>query len=309
MPALSVVIETFNATPESRVQLQHVLAALRRQTLPWDAMEIIVVVEEGRPELADHVRRMEPTARVVTTGDPTYYGMKRAGMAEATGDVVALLDSDCLPAERWAREILSTIARGADVVAGKVRFPENSLFRRTFAVFDYGHLRNDRYGEAPCYNVSNAGLRREIVRAYPFHPGLTRFGGGTLHGRTLKSLGFRIVYNPAAAVVHTDKGVRKHLLVRFRTGHEAVQLCRLDRDRVLSDTRLLKFGLAAPFLFAARRVAFDCRTIVFHRRDLEIEWYETPFFVAASVAARTAEVASGLVSVLKPDYFPRRFGW
>jgi GT2 family glycosyltransferase len=309
MPALSVVIETFNATPESKVQLSHVLAGLRRQSLPQDDMEIIVVVDERRHDLAEFVRRTGPAANVIPTSDPTYYGMKRNGVERARGDVVALLDSDCLPGVDWAREILSTISRGADVVAGRVRFPPDSLFARTFAVFDYGHLRNGRDGEAPCFNVSNAGMRREIVQQHPFDSRLTRFGGGTLLGRQLKSLGFKIVYNPAAAVVHTDKGVRKHLVVRFRTGHEAVQLCRFDHDQVLPETKLMRFGLLAPFLFAIRRIAFDCQSIFVNRRDLEIAWYETPYFVAASMLVRTAEVTGGVVSVVKPDYLAKRFGW
>jgi glycosyltransferase involved in cell wall biosynthesis len=308
-PPLSIVIETFNATPESNVRLQDVLARLRRQSLSWDDMEILVVVEEQHRDLADFVRRIEPAAKVILTSDPTYYGMKRTGMKEARGDVVALLDSDCLPVEDWAREILSTISGGADVVAGRVRFPSDSLFARTFAVFDYGHLRNGSDGQAPCFNVSNAGLRREVARDHPFDARLTRFGGGTLLGRKLKSLGFKIVYNPAAAVEHTDKGVRKHLLVRFRTGHEAVELCRLDRDNVLPETKLMRFGLAAPFLFAARRFVFDCQSILANRRDMEIAWFETPYFMAASMLVRSAEVTGGAVSIVKPDYLAKRFGW
>jgi GT2 family glycosyltransferase len=309
MPALSIVIETYNATPESKVQLQHVLTRLRRQSFPQDDMEILVVIDAQRPDLADFVRRTDPAAEVIPTTDPTYYGMKRSGMAKARGDVVALLDSDCLPVEDWAREIVSTIRQGADVVAGRVRFPPDSLFPRTFAVFDYGHLRNGPDGQAPCFNVSNAGMRREIAREHPFDARLTRFGGGSLLGRRLKTLGFKIVYNRAAAVTHNDKGVRKHLLVRFRTGHEAVALCRLDRDRVLPETRFLKLGPLSPFLFAARRMAFDCQTIFVNRRDLEIAWYETPYFVAASMLVRAAEVAGGLVSVVKPEYLADRFGW
>lgn len=309
MPALSIVIETYNATPESKVQLQHVLARLRRQSFAQDDMEILVVVDAERPDLADFVRRADPAAEVVSTTDPTYYGMKRTGIGKARGDVVALLDSDCLPVEDWAREIVSTIRQGADVVAGRVRFPPDSLFPRTFAVFDYGHLRNGPDGQAPCFNVSNAGLRGEIAREHPFDARLTRFGGGSLLGRQLKSLGFKIVYNPAAGVMHNDKGLRKHLQVRFRTGHEAVALCRLDSERVLPDTRFAKLGFLAPFLFAARRIVCDWRTILGNRRDLEIAWYETPYFVAASVLIRTAEVSGGLVSVAKPDYLARRFGW
>lgn len=308
-PALSIVIETYNATPESEIQLQDVLAGLSRQSIDRDEMEIMVVIDERNRELADFVRRIEPAAIVVPTSDPTYYGMKRTGIKEARGDVVALLDSDCLPVKDWAREILSTISRGADVVAGKVRFPSDSLFARTFAVFDYGHLRNESDGQAPAFNVSNAGLRREVAHDHPFDPRLTRFGGGTLLGRQLKSLGFKIVYNPAAAAEHTDKGVRKHLLVRFRTGHEAVQLCRFDRDGALAQTKFLRFGLAAPCLFAAQRFVGDCRSILANRDDMEIAWFETPYFVLASLLVRSAEIAGGIVSVLNPEYLARRFGW
>jgi hypothetical protein len=230
-------------------------------------------------------------------------------MKEATGEVVALLDSDTIPVDDWAREILATIAGGADVVAGKVRFPKAAPFTRLFALFDYGHLRNDADGQAPCFNVSNCAMTAAIARRYPFDERLTRFGGGTLLGRKLKSLGYRIVYNPAVAVVHNDKGLAKHLLVRFRTGHEAVQLCRLDDGRVLADSKYRKLGVLAPFVTAVRRVSLDWRAVLALRRDFEIEYYEIPFFYAASVAIRSVEAVAGVISVVRPNYFPLRYGW
>jgi GT2 family glycosyltransferase len=305
---LSVVIETFNATPESNIQLQHVLARLREQTISQEDLERIVVVDERNHQLAEHVRKIEPAAKVVATADATYYGMKRRGMKEAQGEVIALLDSDCLPGKDWAREILATIAGGADVVAGKVRFPSGAPFSRTFALFDSGHLRNEKDGQTSCFNVSNVALRRAVVREHPFDDRLTRFGGGILLGRRLRSLGYKILYNPAVAVVHNDKGLKKHIAVRFRTGHEAVKMCRLDDAGVLPDTKFLRLGILAPFAFALRRITFDWQSIVAKRRELEIAWYEVPFFAAASVVVRAAEAGAGLVSVIKPDYFPRRFG-
>lgn len=309
MPALSVVIETFNWTPESKVQLEHVLAKLDEQTLARQEMEKIVVVDERHPDQAQTVKRMHPSVTVVSTSDATYYGMKRCGIKQARGDVVALLDSDCLPDQHWASEILSTIARGADVVAGKVRFPKDAPFTRTFALFDYGHLRNEEDGQALCFNVCNAAIKAEIIRQYPFDDRLTRFGGGTLLGRRLRSLGYRIVYNPAVAVVHNDKGLKKHLVVRFRTGHEAVKLCRLDDAGVLSDSKFMKLGVLAPLIFAARRLAFDCESVIAGRGDFDIAGYEVPYFFAASAVVRSVEAIAGLISVLRPGYFERRYGW
>lgn len=309
MPALSVVIETFNWTPESTVQLEHVLARLDAQTLAQQEIERIVVVDEQHPEQAETVKRMDASVRVISTADASYYGMKRCGMKEARGAIIALLDSDCLPVPDWASEILSTIARGADVVAGKVRFPRDAPFTRTFAMFDYGHLRNGKNGQAACFNVSNAAIKADVIRMHPFDERLTRFGGGTLLGRRLRSLGFRIVYNPAVAVIHNDKGLKKHLVVRFRTGHEAVKMCRLDDAGVLADSKFLKYGALAPLIFAARRIAFDCQTVIAARRDFDIAWYEIPYFFVASVVVRSVEAIAGLISVLKPGFFERRYGW
>lgn len=309
MPALSVVIETFNWTPESKVQLEHVLAKLDAQTLPPEEIERIVVVDAAHPEQAETVKRLDPSIIVVVASEPTYYGMKRSGMQHARGDIIALLDSDTVPVDTWAAEIVSTIRRGADVVAGKVRFPRNAPFSRTFAIFDYGHLRNDRDGQASCFNVSNSAIKAEIVRKHLFDERLTRFGGGTLLGRQLSSIGYRIVYNPAVSVTHNDKGLKKHLGVRFRTGHEAVKLCQLDDARVLPESKFMKFGLMAPFIFAAQRMAFDCRTVVGARRDFDIVWYEVPYFIAAAIFVRSLEAIAGLISLLKPGYFERRFGW
>ena len=309
MPLLSVVIETFNWTPESKVQLEHVIARLDAQTLPQGDFETIVVVDARHPDQADTVRRMFPTVKVVSTSDASYYGMKRAGISAAQGDVVALLDSDTMPVDNWAREILATIAGGADVVAGKVRFPKDALFTRTFALFDYGHLRNAQDGQASCFNVSNAALRGDVIRKYRFDDRLTRFGGGTLLGHQLRSLGYRIVYNPAVSVVHNDKGLLKHLGVRFRTGHEAVKLSRLDDFGVLSESKFLRFRVLAPFIFAARRTVFDWRSLIVARRDFDISWYELPYFFAAVVVVRSMEALAGLISVIKPGYFETRYGW
>ena len=52
MPTISVVIETLNATPESKIELQNVLDRLAEQTYPKEKLESIVVVDEANTELA-----------------------------------------------------------------------------------------------------------------------------------------------------------------------------------------------------------------------------------------------------------------
>lgn len=308
-PLISVVIETLNATPESKIALQDVLDGLASQAYPSDKLESIVVVEEGNADLAGFVKAKYPHTKTVLTTDPSYYGMKTCGTNVAEGDIVAFLDSDCLPGENWAHEIVSTLSKGADVVAGRVRFPSGARLSRTFELFDYGHIRNNEDGEADLFNVSNCAIRREVIQKHSFDHRLRRSGGGTLLGRKLKTLGYRIVYNPRMRVVHNDPGLRTHILTRFRTGYETVNLCRLDDERALPESRFLKLGVLAPFVLSARRMVFDYGTVLKNGRDFDIRAYQIPYFLGASTVVRAMESITGVLTVLNPSYFAKRFGW
>ncbi len=309
LPTISVVIETLNATPESKIELQDVLDGLAEQAYPKEKLESIVVVDEANSELAAFVRGKYPETETVLTTDPSYYGMKICGIKAAEGDIVALLDSDCLPGENWASEIVATMSAGADIVAGKVRFPSGARFSRTFELFDYGHIRNGQDGEAEWFNVSNCAIRKDVIQKHPFDHRLRRSGGGTLLGCQLKSLGYKIVYNPRMRVVHNDPGLRTHILTRFRTGYEAVNLCRLDDAGILPDSKFLKLGALAPFALSLRRMLFDFGTVLTNRRDLDIPRYQIPYFLGASAIVRGAESIMGLLTVMSPSYLAKRFGW
>ncbi len=308
-PELSILVETCNLDIATKAELVQGLDALAAQEVPADRRETLVVVEATNAALAAFLEAERPEVRVVRSEDTTYYGMKLAGVAAARGAVLGFCDSDCVALPDWASSLLRSIAGGADVVAGKTRYEPGKRFSRTFSLFSFGQVQNDASGHTNSFIVNNFGIRRQILIDHPFENRHLRTGPGYSLARTLRALGFRMVYDPGMRVHHFNHGLAYHMANRVRSGHEIVNMCRLDTRGHLDESRYRRLGPLTPLVFAARRVTNDLRLLRHHRRDLDITPLAVPYHVGATLAIRSLEVGSGLVSWLRPGFFGRRYGW
>lgn len=307
--SLSVVIETVNEETGPRTGLRDVLAALRSQTHPRDRLEILVVVGEKNEALKSELRDEHPDVRVVEVDQPTYFRMKTDGIQQATGDVIALLDSDTVPVPLWAEKIVGRVAAGADAVAGKTRYAVGQPFSGTFNFFNFGYIQVDADGEANGFLPNNAAFRRQVILDHGFDPKIVRSGAGHLLGRQLKAFGYRLVYEPEALVFHNMYGLSEELNMRVKAGYDCVNLSALDREQVLSESRYLQRGIWGLLAVTARRIAFDARTAIGNRHDLDIPPYQIPYFLLISPLIRGLEFVAGVVTMVKPEYFKKKYSW
>ena len=224
--------------------------------------------------------------------------------------IIAFLDSDCMPSGNWVERIVSTLSRGADVAAGKTRYAPDHLLAHTFEVFDFGHVSGDENGEASGFIANNVAFRREILSQHSFDDRLGRSGGCYLLGQQLKSLNYKIAYDPEQFAVHgyNIEGL-KWIWKRIRLGFDAINLCRLDDAGVLPEKRFMKLGILAPFAIAASRLWFDFKRFVSNSADLDIPIYAIPWFYLTSVVTRSIEAIGGVITIVRPDYFRKKFGW
>ena len=309
-PVISIVVETFNLEVSSVAELDIVLKDLAQQTYPASCLEIIIVVDSLNTGLIKHLNSEWPVVHCVLAGEnATYYGMKEHGIRAASGDIIALLDSDCRPCRNWANCIAEKITAGADVVAGKTRYEPGKRFSRTFSLFSFGHVQNETNGQTKAFIVNNVAFASEVIRGTGFSNLSKRTGPGYTLSRKLRSLGYSMVYNSEQSVAHFNHGLKYHLANRIRSGHEAIDVCRLDCDRVLTETKYLKFSILCPWILAWRRLVNDLRILRKHRADLDIPLMDAPYHVAASLFVRSLEILSGTMTVLRPQFFSSRFGW
>jgi len=308
-PVISVVIETFTITreypmAEAQAQLGSLLDRLREQSYPRDLTEIMVILEGGSTELCQFVGTRYPEVRTVFIRQGTYLSMKNLGFETARGDMIALIDGDCLPIADWLTRIAAAYSDGADVVAGKTRYRPEHPFAHTFSIFDFGHVQADRDGKTFAFNVNNLAFRRSVVAKNRFDDRVRRNGGCFLFWRTLKLANYDMVYDPLMYAGHGNDFwklgfVRKHV----ERGFDTINLLRHTDPKLLESARYIRLGPLVPLGMLASRVWFDLRRLVSNRGDLGIRPYALPYFYAVSVLVRSLEALGGMIAIWRPSHF------
>ena len=310
LPLISLVIETVNESTDPDIDLGRVLGGISRQTYPQDRIEILVVVDEKNDGMVEKIEGQHPHVKTLSVSKSNYFSMKREGTYATTGEIIGLLDSDCDPCPVWIEKSVARIQQGADVVAGKTRYPRDARYALTFSFFNFGYIQANEQGEATGFLPNNAVFRASVLREHNFDPRIRRGGAGHLLGNKLKSLNYRIDYEPQMLATHNMYGVGEELQMRVKAGFDAVNLARLDADSVIDETRVLKqqsiFGLLRVFL---RRWLFDLKTTFQNREDLGIRWWHIPWYLAVSPLIRSIELGAAIITVAQPEYFQRKYGW
>ncbi|HEX2092344.1 MAG TPA: glycosyltransferase [Longimicrobiaceae bacterium] len=303
-PRVSVVTETItarfdNTTGSLPDDLATTLHALDRQTYPRELIERVVVLDEQvAAATAEELGRRYPAVRFVAAPATNYFAAKNAGAEAATGEIVALLDSDCEPQPDWLERLVAPFAEGAEVaaVAGRTRYTGGSWAARTFSIPDFAYVHGEQGGEASGFNINNVAFRREAFLAHRFDERIPRNGGCYFLYHQMRAAGARIVYDPRAVVshavdVHGLGFVRKH----FERGHDGVVIYRLDERAVLRGTPFVRrFGPLALVALSARRILVDWLRLARHRRQMGVPAITLPYYAAVAVGTRLIELAGGM---------------
>jgi hypothetical protein len=310
VPLVSFVIETVNEATEPDIDLGRVLGGISRQTWPSGRIEIVIVVDERNAAMIDRIHHDFPHVRTLVVHDSNYFSMKREGTYATTGDIIALLDSDCDPCPQWVERAVARIQGGADAVAGKTRYPRGARFGSTFSFFNFGYIQRLPDGQSTGFLPNNAAFRATVLRKHNFDPRIRRGGAGHLLGNQLKRLGYRLEYEPGMLATHNMYGVGEEMQMRVKAGFDAINLARIDIDSAIDETRVLKqqnvLGLVRVFV---RRLLFDLRTVFTNRADLDIAWWRIPWFLVVSPFIRCVELVSAVITIFWPNYFKNKYGW
>ena len=211
---VSVVICTY--TEERWERLAAAIASVRGQSRP--ATETIVAVDHC-PPLARRLRTAFPDVVVVaSTGRPGLSGARNAGLALATGDVVAFLDDDATAARDWLERLAGGYEADDVVGVGGAVLPAWETGRPRWFPAEFDWVVGCSYtglprARAPVRNLigANMSFRREVFELVGgFSEDLGRLGARPL-GCEETELAIRVrqrrpesrlLYEPAAVVHH-----------------------------------------------------------------------------------------------------------
>ena len=215
---VSVIIPSLNAPTLARA-----LAAVAAQTEP--PAEVIVVGRDEAGALAAF-----PNVRFIDTGTPVCAARARnLGMGAATGELLLLLDSDCIPRPDWLARHRARHAAGETVVGGAVALRGSNYWAQSDNVSMFHEfVPGLPAGARRLLPTLNLSLRREMFAAVggmdeSFPGAAAEDADWTIR---IRRAGHRLWFDPAAVVAHAPARTTWADVVRHwrNLGHNAVRV-------------------------------------------------------------------------------------
>jgi glycosyltransferase involved in cell wall biosynthesis len=150
-----------------------------------------------------------PNARVVEQSIPGVSAARNRGLEVARGEIMAVIDSDCVPTRQWLRELVEPFADPGVLLAagGLASYPPRTGAQRFAAL--YGLNDATRSIEMPVIafaNGRNMAVRTEVARAIDGWPEDMEKGDDIEFSyRLRKRFDCAIEYRPLALVFHQDR--------------------------------------------------------------------------------------------------------
>ncbi len=210
----SVIIPSFQSASTIRACLSAVLV----QDVD-DGFEV-VVADSGVDESAEIVRREFPTVRLLksdTRLDPAL--ARNAGAGEASGAVLAFIDSDCVPQRDWLRRLCATLEDGTyAAVGGAIRNEEGGTAASWAGYFcEFRQfLPGDTATDAANLTLGNAAYRADAFHQAGGFPGGYFPQEDQVFHQRLIATGARIRLDRSIVVTHRHRRTTASFLAHQR---------------------------------------------------------------------------------------------
>jgi hypothetical protein len=319
-PSYSVVVEMENAATVNWADVVQSLRALAEQmaslTMPDSPKPQIILAHPGSEgESADLIAaagRMVPelitAARVQAVALPNgrYYELKNAGIAQADGKLIVLLDSDAVPEPGWLSALLKPFSQSnAIVVHGCTYLGYSDLISRTLAMIWVFPLRDhdEREVSRRSLNANNCAFRAQALGKKPFPIDNGFKVGCTKFMKQLEQRGIELVRAPAYVKHAPLTGFRFLLWRALVTGRDA--------DRKVADlkSRSRWRRLTSALLFWLKMELRVVRRVLAHYHHVAMPLWEVPAalflgftFFALALVGQISRLLG--LTVERPEHIP-----
>jgi glycosyltransferase involved in cell wall biosynthesis len=197
-PKASVVVCAYNAAPTIGACLESL------KQLNYPDYEVIVIDDGSTDATAQIAERAG--ARVRKIEHRGLSAARNAGIAAATGRIVAFLDADGEADRDWLYHLAETIVRKNAIAAGGQNFPPQVATAVAAAIAAApGAPREVRSGDDELDQLCGCNMaldKSKLPQPAPFDEAFTTAGDDVDFSWALQERGFKLAYAPGAIVIH-----------------------------------------------------------------------------------------------------------
>lgn len=259
-PLVSVVIAADHDTARhgDLEDLRACLQALASQEVGEPVEFLLVEADERVQKLPTDLIAELPGLRVLGVPANGSYERKNAAVRAAQGEIVAILDADCIPVSGWLQSLINTLRSHPQYVAvsGRTMYEGRTAVERSLSVLSRGYL--DPGKEAPNHYISNnnAGILRRVWERFPLPENEGPYAC-QLQSAAILQDGGCFLFQPAMTVIHDFEGWSMERDIRCHIGWATVRIRQIDPG--LRFGWLLRLGQASiPFFYIGRVIESLC---------------------------------------------------
>jgi cellulose synthase/poly-beta-1,6-N-acetylglucosamine synthase-like glycosyltransferase len=258
-PSVSVIVPIYNGEAD----LSELVERLMGQQYPADRVEFLLVDNGSCDRTPDLLQTATATAasqgirlRTITYNFlQSSYAARNAGIAAATGEILAFTDADCHPESNWLVSLVQPfVDHSVGLVAGEIQALPSQNWLERYADRQGTLSQHNTLNHAflPYGQTANLAVRAEALGTVGlFRPHLTTGGDADLCWRIQQATSWQFVYAADAVVYHRHRNSLKGLRSQWhrygcsnRYLHDlhGVELMRLLTAKEMR-YRLLRWGL------------------------------------------------------------------
>ena len=168
---VSIIIPAYNAQAHLRACVESVL----KQSCPF--LELIIVDNHSTDKTKELIlgfARKDARVRYIFEGQKSRGAARNAGIREARGGLIAMVDSDCTAPEDWLEGLIRPIVEeGEQIVMGWEQPSANNACTVFIQEQNKRFLHQYRQGEhISTLDTKNCAFRAEILKKYNFDPAI-----------------------------------------------------------------------------------------------------------------------------------------
>jgi glycosyltransferase involved in cell wall biosynthesis len=217
---VSAIVPVFN----NAAGIRNVLNALIAQSYPRRLYEIVVADNgsiDGTQKLVKQYCEAYPNLvrMVVEDKMQSSYAARNKGLRLACGEILAFLDSDCIPETHWIESGVMGLLEGpAACGGGALVFVFRSEQPNIYESFDSVRKLNQRVyiEKAGFAATANFFIRRELFEEYGLFRSDLISGGDYEFGRRLTKAGEKMIFMPKAVVRHPARATFSAILKKSK---------------------------------------------------------------------------------------------
>ncbi|MGH7489232.1 MAG: glycosyltransferase, partial [bacterium] len=212
MWSVSIVVPVLNGAKT----ISSCIEALLEQDYDKSLYEIIVV-DNGSTDDTRAIAGRYPVILLLEESIRTSYAARNRGVAQARGEIVAFIDSDCIAASDWLRELVAPFSSDrCGAAAGAIGDAAPATLCEEFSARIQPFARPER-SNLRTLLTANVAVRRDVLAALGgFNAQLPTGGDVDLGWRIQRDLGLDLLDAPRAAVRHVHRSNFSGLFAQFR---------------------------------------------------------------------------------------------